>query len=72
MAIEPVGIIETVYKVITLPLLDGSVQLTYACLSPDVAIIPEGASGRAAGMTEFDTADNKPVPTEFVADAVNV
>jgi hypothetical protein len=61
-----------VYKVIALPLLDGSVQLTFACLSPDVAVIPVGASGRAAGMTELDAAEAEPVPTEFVANTVNV
>ena len=55
-----------------LPLLDGSVQVTFACLSPDVAVIPVGASGRAAGVTELDEADTGPVPTEFVPDTVNV
>jgi hypothetical protein len=54
--------------------LDGAVQLTTAEALPGVALTPVGAPGadKDAGVTEFDAADSGLVPTEFVADTVNV
>jgi len=64
----------TVYDVIGLPPSSGADHDTVAVVFPAVAVTLVGAAGcvRLAGVTEFDAADGGPVPTELVADTVNV
>ena len=57
-----------------LPPSGGAVQLTTAEESPGVALTAVAAPGgdTVAGVTAFEAADSGLVPTEFVADTVNV
>src|SRR4051812_28940199 len=54
------------------PLDAGGVNAMVACALPAGAVPMLGAAGTVAGVTLFDGADARPVPTEFVAVAVNV
>jgi hypothetical protein len=62
-----------VYEVIAAPpLLAGAVNVTVACALPAVAVPSVGAPGIVAGVTLFDAAEARPVPTAFLAVIVNV
>ena len=50
----------------------GAVQLTVALAFPAVATTFVGALGGAAGVTEFDGAEDTLLPTELVAVTVKV
>ena len=52
------------------PLLPGAVKLTIAKPFPRTELTPVGASGSVADVTAAD--DSTPLPTAFVACAVNV
>ncbi|HEY5455774.1 MAG TPA: hypothetical protein VIJ96_09915 [Acidothermaceae bacterium] len=56
------------------PLLPGAVKLTIAKPFPRTELTPVGASGSVADVTAADAAadDSTPLPTAFVACAVNV
>jgi len=54
------------------PLFAGADHATPALLFPTDAATLVGASGTAAGVTEFDAVDAVLVPTAFVAVTVNV
>jgi len=54
------------------PLLPGAVKLTIAKPFPRTEFTPAGASGTVAGVTAADADDSTPLPTAFVACAVNV
>ena len=74
VAVIPPGIDVTVYPVIgDPPVEDGGVKLTVAWALPGVAVPIVGAPGTvAAGVTEFEAEEAVPVPTAFLAVAVNV
>jgi hypothetical protein len=57
-----------------LPPFDGAVHVTVAEALPAVALTPVGVPGAdtVAGVTGLECADSALVPTEFVADTVNV
>jgi len=60
--------------VIALPPFDGAVQFTVADAFPAPAVTPVGAAGSvgAAGVTEFEDAEEGPVPMALVAVTLNV
>jgi hypothetical protein len=68
----PPGEASTEYWMIAEPLSGAAVQVTSAETSNGVAATPAGASGSPAGVTEFDSADADPAPSEFVATTENV
>ena len=71
--VNPPGLEVTVYRVIALPPLEaGAVKLTVAWALPGVAEAPVGAPGTVAGVTEFEGADDGPVPAALVAVTVKV
>ena len=59
---------------IVLPPFDGAVQLTVADAFPAPAVTPVGVPGAvaAAGVTEFEDAEEGPVPMALVAVTLNV
>ena len=70
VAVLPPGEEVAVYWVIGLPPLDdGAVNVTVACVFPDVAVPIVGAPGTvaAAGVTLLDSNEAAPVPTALVA-----
>ena len=59
---------------IALPPFDGAVQLTVADAFPAPAVTPVGVPGAVAGagVTEFEDAEEGPVPMALVAVTLNV
>jgi hypothetical protein len=73
VAVNPPTFDVTVYEVIVEPPFDeGAVNEIVASPFPRTAVIPVGASGVVAGVTEFEVAETELVPTAFVAVTVNV
>ena len=73
--VKPPGDEVAVYPVMGLPPSLPADQLTFAVVSPAVALTEVGAPGAVAGvpgMTAFEGPDGSPVPTAFVAVTVNV
>ena len=69
---KPPGEEVTSYSVIGEPPFEvGAAQATVTRPSPPSVPVTTGASGTVAGVTEFETADDAPVPTPFVAVTVN-
>jgi hypothetical protein len=54
------------------PLLAGAVQVTVVDAAPATATTFVGGSGKVAGITGEDDADDAPVPAAFVAATVKV
>ena len=52
--------------------MDGTVQLTVACVSPPAALTASGAVGGPVGVTEPDAVEAGPSPAALVAVTVNV
>ena len=72
--VRPPGLAVTVYPVITAPpvVVGAFHDTTETPFAPEVAVMPDGAPGAAAGIAGADAVEAVPVPDALVAVTVNV